>query len=613
MDAETDLGQPPAPASGWRLGFELPPKLTVSQWADAHRGLAAGTSPEPGRWRTDRVPYTREPMDVMNDPDVEIGVLKWSSQVAKTEVLINIAGYYIDQDPSPQLFVMPDLNVADSFSRSRFGPTINATPRLLERIGAHSSRSSSTTILEKNYPGGDIVFAGANSPSSLASRPRRIVLFDEIDKYRANIGNDGDPIKQGFQRTQNFWNRKKVLASTPTIENLSQIDEWFKRSDQRYFEVPCDACGTFASLEWEQVVWDKKKPETARYECPHCKQRLDQGQIYRMVRHGHWKARAAFNGIAGFHVWAIYSPWVTMAELAAEWESSEGRPGEEQTFVNLKLGRCYNPTKEANTTVDELYARREDYGPGADGTYTVPPEVLLVTVGIDVQANRFEIQYLGWGEHDEKWVLDYAVHYGDPTDPRSFQAMDTACLTRSFSHPLGGELQIEAVVVDAGNWQQPVMEFVREMRAAWRPYYATKGVGGPGRQIIKESEQKFRGGAKLHILGVDDGKTVCYQELAVRPNPETGVSSYRVHFARHLEMSYFAMLLGEVVKIEFVNGRPVRKWVPKSGVRNEALDTFVGAMAARYVLSIDYDARRAGLMGTAAKVSGATIASLFNH
>ena len=38
-----------------------------------------------------------------------------------------------------------------------------------------------------------IVFAGANSPASLASRPRRVVMFDEVDKYKGNIGADGDP------------------------------------------------------------------------------------------------------------------------------------------------------------------------------------------------------------------------------------------------------------------------------------------------------------------------------------------------------------------------------------------------------------------------------------
>jgi phage terminase large subunit GpA-like protein len=595
--------------SGWVLGLELPPELTVSQWADANRIIAAGTGPEPGRWSTERTPYAREPMDVVNDPDVEILVLKWSSQVGKTEVLINVAGYYIAQDPSPQMFVLPDLGLADSFSRNRFTPTVEASPALLERIGRTRSRDSNTTILEKGYPGGDIVFAGANSPASLASRPRRIVGFDEIDKYKASIGNDGDPIKQGFQRTQNFWNRKKLLASTPTIEGASAIDEWFKRSDQRYFEVSCHACGAFQSLEWEQVRWEKRKPETARYQCPHCEAEWDQRQVYLAVRKGHWKAREAFNGIAGFHIWAIYSPWVTMAALAAEWEDSEGKPGEEQTFVNLKLGRCYNPAKRAQTTPEELYARKGDFGP-AGGDYTVPDGVLLVTVGVDVQSDRFEIQYLGWGVDETRWVLDYVVHYDDPSDPQSFQRMEAAALTRVFKHPRGGELFIEAAAIDAGYLQQDVLEFVRVSRAAWKPYYACKGKDGPGRPIIAESDEKFKRGAKLYIMGVDDGKTQTYASLAALPD-ESGNGAFRVHFARHLEMPYFEQLVSERMKIEFVAGRPVRKWVLPSGKRNEALDTFVLASAARFALpGIDYHARNAARSGEVKVVDGAFLASL---
>lgn len=604
--------QSAAETSGWALGLELPPELTVSQWADEHRHIAAGTGPEPGRWSTDRTPYAREPMDVVNDPDVEIVVLKWSSQVAKTEVLINVCGYYIAQDPSPQMFVLPDLGLADSFSRNRFTPTIEATPELLARIGRTRSRDSNTTILEKAYPGGDIVFAGANSPASLASRPRRIVAFDEIDKYKAAIGNDGDPIKQGFQRTQNFRNRKKLLASTPTIEGASAIDEWFKRSDQRYFEVPCHVCGTFQSLEWEQVRWTKKQPETAHYCCAHCEAKWEQADVYRAVRKGHWRARADFNGIAGFHIWAIYSPWVSMIELVEEWEDCEDKPGEEQTFVNLKLGRCYNPTKKSRTTPKELFNRKGDFGP-IDGSYTVPEGVLLVTVGIDVQSDRFEIQYLGWGVDETRWVLDYFVHYDDPTDKQSFVRMEEAALHRVFKHPRGGDLFIEAVAIDAGYLQQDVLEFVREARAAWKPFYATKGKDGHGRPIIIESDEKFKRGAKLYIVGVDDGKTHTYASLAARPD-EDGKGSYRVHFARHLEMGYFEQLVSERVKIEYVAGRPVRKWVLPSGKRNEALDTFVLAMAARFALpGIDYHARAAARAGDTKKVDGAFLASLMKR
>ena len=40
--------------------------LTVSQWADLERRLSSKGSAEPGRWRTDRNPPLREPMDCLS-------------------------------------------------------------------------------------------------------------------------------------------------------------------------------------------------------------------------------------------------------------------------------------------------------------------------------------------------------------------------------------------------------------------------------------------------------------------------------------------------------------------------------------------------------------------
>lgn len=598
---------------GWSLGLELPPKQTVSQWADAKRMIAQGTGPEPGRWRTDRTPYLREPMDSMSDPDIETVVLMMSSQVGKTEVLLNVAGYYVEQDPAPQMLVLPTLELADSFSTKRFTPTVEASVSLLDRIGLAQARATSNTIREKSYPGGDIVFAGANSPASLASRPRRVVLADEIDKYKANIGSDGDPLKQAFQRTQNFWNRKRAIASTPTIEGLSAIDVWFKRSDQRQFEVPCHACGTFQPLEWEQVRWNRGDHESARYFCAHCDEEWDQRQVYLSVRHGHWVAQAPFNGIAGFRCWAIYSPWVTLAELVAEWEEAEGKPGEEQTFVNLKLGRVYNPTKGAKTTPEALYARREDYGPTAEGGYrNLPAGVLLVTCHVDVQHDRWECQYLGHGVDDERWVLDYRVHYGETHDPLRWKEMEMALLVRSFPHPSGRDLPIEAVAIDAGDQQQTVLEFVRECRMAFKPYYAVRGVAGEGRPLFRESDQRFKLGAKLHLSGVDDGKKMVFAEVAAGPTDDNPGHRIRVHFPNHLDLSYFqGLIASEKLKVEFVGGWPKRKWVPVHGVRNEPLDTFVGAMAVRYALSVDFVARAASLAADFKPTSFTNIADLF--
>src|SRR5262245_46309832 len=47
------------------------PRLTLSGWAERYRRWKEGTAQEAGRYRVDRTPYLREPMDSLTDPTVE--------------------------------------------------------------------------------------------------------------------------------------------------------------------------------------------------------------------------------------------------------------------------------------------------------------------------------------------------------------------------------------------------------------------------------------------------------------------------------------------------------------------------------------------------------------
>jgi phage terminase large subunit GpA-like protein len=74
--------------SPWRP----PPKLSLSQWADARRYLPAESAAEPGRWKTSRTEYAREPMDCVSDPSIPDIILMSAAQMLKTELLLNTIG-----------------------------------------------------------------------------------------------------------------------------------------------------------------------------------------------------------------------------------------------------------------------------------------------------------------------------------------------------------------------------------------------------------------------------------------------------------------------------------------------------------------------------------------
>src|SRR5689334_19546210 len=89
-------------------GFAPDPLLTVSEWADEHRMLSQKASAEPGRWRTDRTPYLREPMDCLSPHNpAERVVMMFASQTGKTESGNNWVGYVMHHAPGPMLMVQP--------------------------------------------------------------------------------------------------------------------------------------------------------------------------------------------------------------------------------------------------------------------------------------------------------------------------------------------------------------------------------------------------------------------------------------------------------------------------------------------------------------------------
>ncbi len=222
------------------------------------------------------------------------------------------------------MVVMPTERDAEAWSKDRFSPMARDTPCLVGKIADPKSRDGSNKILHKRFPGGHLTIVGANAPSGLASRPIRILLCDEVDRYPFSAGAEGDPVNLAKKRTVTFWNRKVVLVSTPTIRGASRIETAYAESDQRQYWVPCPSCGTHQVLVWGQVRWDspagghangghamrEHRPETARYHCIACDAGWSDAMRWAAIRRGEWRAQAPFKGIAGFHLNEIYSSWV---------------------------------------------------------------------------------------------------------------------------------------------------------------------------------------------------------------------------------------------------------------------------------------------------------------
>lgn len=566
-------------------------RMTGSHWADKYRYVAPGTSSEPGPWRTSRVPYLAEPMDTMTDSRTEITVMMCSSQIGKSELLLNIMGYYSDQEPSPQLMLQPTVEAAESFSKERIDPTFRYSSGLKNKLeegqdGRGTSRKSSTTIRMKHYPGGYLALVGANSPAGLASRPIRILLADEVDRY--GFTKEGDPLKLAIQRTTNFHNKKIGLVSTPTIKGISKINEWWERSDQRRYNVPCPDCGGLQKLVWAQVKWDKDDtgqslPETARYECIHCGHHIHDADKFDMLTAGQWIAeRPEVKGIAGFHINSIYSPWVKLHKLVEEWvevHKTRDRKGLME-FINLKLGEPWEENED-EFDADHLHTRRREYY-----SAEVPEKVLLITAGVDVQHDRIEAESVGWGMGKESWGIEYNVFMGSPAMPDVWQQLD-AWLQTQYHYSNGHTMPIAGACIDSsdGNYTMKVYQFTKPRED--RRIFSIKGRGGVGIPFIGKPTRNNKIGAAMFSLGVDEGKANIMARVRIQ-DEGPGYCHWPRELERGYDLEYFKGLLSEKLKFEYVNGQTKVKWVQIRD-KNEPLDCRNYATAAMEILNPNFE------------------------
>ena len=466
-----------------------PPPLTISQWADKYRVLSSESSAEPGRWHTDKAPYQRAIMDAIGDPHVREVVVMSAAQIGKTDAFIlNVLAYYMDYAPAPIMCMQPTLDMGQTLSKDRISPMLRDTPRLKGLVDV-KSRFAGNTVMKKNFIGGHITIVGANSPSSLASRPIKVLLADEIDRYPKSAGTEGDPLNLAKKRQTTFWDCKTVMVSTPTIKGDSRIEDAFNLSTQEEWNIPCPECGAYQPLVWENVKFDPDNLEKGiDYVCREC------GCVANEYR---WKAQeikgkyvAANPGAAtrGFHLNTLASTFVGWDEVVRKFlEAKEaldhGNPEEMKVWVNTELGQTWEE-RGIQLEDTELYNRREIY------PAEVPDDVLFLTAGVDVQDDRFEVEVVGWGEGAECWGIRYQKIFGDMLSDQVWQDLDDFLL-RSWRKADGTEYTLLATCIDSGGHHtDEVYRFAKDRLN--RRIFAIKGMGGAGVPYIRNPSKNNR-------------------------------------------------------------------------------------------------------------------------
>lgn len=557
--------------------FKPPERYTVSEWADNFRVLTS-VSAEPGRWRTNRTPYLKEPMDRFTDPLIEKIVLCFGAQLGKTETELNMIGYALDQTSSPTMMVYPTDTIAKFASDKRVQPMIKSVKSISDKFDEGSK------LLELDFNNGNyMVLVGANSPSSLSSRSIKYLFFDEIDKYPAFAGKEADPIKLATERTKTFVDKKIVMVSTPTVESGNIWQAFMSANERRQYYVPCPHCGVSQTLKFKQIKWPEEHNDnadmirdTAYYECEHCGEHIYDKHKMEMLRSGEWRAvnesQSKVRSVS-YHLSSIYSPWVTFGDVAYEFKNSKGTPATLMNFINSWLAEPWKSSKTKST--QNLEFTQSSYPCGV-----VPDKAVLLIASVDVQLDHFwwEVRAYAPG------VKSYLIDYGQAS---TWEDLEEIIINREYPSEYGEARQVMKAGIDSGFRTDEVYQFCSRFPEVCIPIKGSSNHSTMAAPYTMTSLEKgVVGGLKLYVLNTDYWKDFIFARM-IRPADEDGT----IHLYKECPQEYSDHLRSEE-KQEIRNvktGAVTVQWKPlTSHPVNHLLDTCTYNAAVADIAGVKY-------------------------
>lgn len=586
---------------GMARAITPPPPPDITRWC-TDNVVFDERSPFPGAFDIGLFPFLREPHEVLSPehPSREV-TLRGSAQWGKTvSVLIPTLAAWHEYGPLDSLVVHPTTSAATEWVRTKWMPVRRQAPSLIEIFG--SGRGEQTDTLHNQETlrrDGTLKVVSAGSPDDLAGTTRRLVLMDDLAKFEMTP--KGDPETLAVGRASGFEEAKIVRISTPQIAGTCRISRAFNRSDQRFYHVPCPHCGNMAPLTWENFRknLDPERLGAACFSCDSCGSVISHADKRAMVAAGRWVAQNPRGDHPGFHLWRAYVPQRDWASIATEYAQVMGWTGgqaeirtdedagtkveeaTEQTFWNDVLGL---PFEQASKGPD--WEKLRDRVENADeGQYLplgrVPACGVLLTAGVDNQADRIEVTIVAYGRNYRRWVVEHRViphHIGDDEGRAALDSL----LKGSWRTALGLPIALDMMAVDEGAFTEDVRDWAK--RHPFTRVILIKGSSTANGPTLRPQADRKANGRIIRrqrrgwMLNVSQLKADFYAWLAKEDEGERGF----VAFARGLGDEYYRQITSEVRVLKRTpSGVMISRWeLVEPTRRNECLDTMIYSEAA---------------------------------
>lgn len=586
-------------------GMSPDPEFWLDEWSEQFMILPKD-SPRPGKYKLENTPMARRILRCLSPghPARRV-VIRGASQMLKTQVGMNFLAGMAHRRPANMLVLEPTTGLAKRLS-ARISKTIRDVPELGEIFAKARSRDSRNSTFTKEFEGGAMHIATFGSAANLRELSAPYVYVDEVDGGDRDVDGEGDAVLLAEARGTAFEDRAKFLhTSSPTIPGASKIDDLYEMGTQEVYLVHCPHCQHPHELLVENFRYERDAEDgimqRAWFQCPSCGADIDERDKFQMCKDehlggtAHWHAASRGDGeTVSFHVSAFYAgrgsiSWLKLArELSRARELLEkGSPEAMQVFYNTRLALSYTNTLDQSTTKDLMDRPRVH-------PRQVPDWAMVITMAVDTQPNRLEVQAHAWGPGLEHAVIDHQVIMGSPTEPPDSPTSPWAKLdayrATPWPHASGIIIMASVYGVDTGGHNtQDVYNY-----ASGRVHVGCLAIHGstrPNRPIIASTPTKadidwngkrVEGGAMLWQVGTDVAK----DHLFNRYKLTSGWGA--MHYSAALEREWFEQLLAEAPRLKRKPGGGYRRVWAKvhDGDRNEALDLSVYNLAMAHHLGL---------------------------
>jgi phage terminase large subunit GpA-like protein len=587
-------------------GMAPDPELWLDEWSEQYMVLPSD-SPRPGKYRMAHTPMARRILRCLSPGhQARRVVIKGASQMLKTQVGMNFLAGMAHKRPANMLVLEPTTPLAKRLS-ARVSKTIRDVPELGAIFAKARSRDSRNSTFTKSFEGGDMHIATFGSAANLRELSAPYVYIDEVDGGDRDVDGEGDFVALAEARGTAFEDRAKFLhTSSPTITGASKIDDLYDHGTQEVYLVQCPHCQHPQEFLVENFKYERDPVDEimvrAWFVCQACGVEIEERDKFAMCRDetlggtARWHARSKGDGeTVSFHVSAFYAGRgsISWLKLAREYDRAKrqyerGDPGPLQVFMNTRLALSYSNTDEANATAQELMGRDRVQ------PRQVPDWALVVTISVDTQPNRLEVQAEAWGPGLEHAAIDYQVFMGSPTEspesPTSVWSRLDEYRATPWYHASGVVILASVYGIDTGGHNtQDVYNY-----CAGRVHVGCLAIHGssrPNRPIIGSTPSKadidwngkrVEGGVMLWTVGTDVAK----DHLFNRYKLTSGWGA--MHFNAALELPWFEGLLAERPQLKRKPGGGYRRvWAKVAeGDRNEPLDLSVYNLALAHHLGL---------------------------